>query len=102
MTYKISEKHPGKRAFITGAGGGLGRALALKLAADGWTIGIADIKAEGLAESKQLIEQKGGKAFAYRFDVSKKEDYKNAFDDFISHTKGIDLLCNNAGVGDGG
>ena len=102
MAYKISEKYPSKRAFITGGGGGLGRALSLKLAGDGWTIGITDIKAEGLAESASLIEKAGGKALTYQFDVSKKEEFKKAFDDFISKNNGIDLLINNAGVGDGG
>lgn len=102
MAYKITAQQAGKRAFITGAGGGLGRALSLKLAADGWTIGITDIKDEGLAESKKLIEQAGGKALTYKFDVSKREEYKNAFDDYLAKTGGIDLLINNAGVGDGG
>ena len=102
MTYKISQSLPKKRAFITGGGGGLGRALSLKLASDGWTIGIADIKEDALAESKTLIEKAGGKALMFKFDVSDKEEYKKAFDNFISSTGGIDLLINNAGVGDGG
>lgn len=102
MAYKITQQQPGKRAFITGGGGGLGRALSLKLAGEGWTIGIADIKDEALAESQKLIEQAGGRAITYRFDVSRREEYKKAFDDFLSKTKGIDLLINNAGVGDGG
>lgn len=102
MKYALSEKHPNKRAFITGGGGSLGRAAALALAGDGWTIGITDIKEDALAESKKLMEQKGGKAFTYCFDVAKRADFKNAFDDFISKTGGIDLMFNNAGVGDGG
>jgi short-subunit dehydrogenase len=102
MSYKLTQKHPDKCAFITGAGGGLGRAFCLALAKDGWTIGIADIKDEALAESKQLIEAAGGKAHLYKFDVAKKDDYKTAFDDYLSKTNGIDLLINNAGVGDGG
>jgi NAD(P)-dependent dehydrogenase (short-subunit alcohol dehydrogenase family) len=102
MAYKITQRFSQKRAFITGGGGGLGRALSLKLAGDGWTIGISDIKAEGLVESAQLIEKAGGKAYTYQFDVSKREEFKKAFDDFISKTNGIDLLINNAGVGDGG
>ncbi len=102
MAYKLSIKHPKKRALITGGGGGLGRALSLALAKDEWTIGITDIKEEALVESKKLIEDAGGKAFTYKFDVSKKEDYKTAFDDFISTAGGLDLLINNAGVGDGG
>ncbi len=102
MAYKLTQKHTQKRAFITGGGGGLGRALALALAKDGWMIGITDLKEEALAESKQLIEAAGGKAHTYKFDVSKREDYKVAFDDFVTKTGGLDLLINNAGVGDGG
>ena len=102
MAYKISAQQPNKRAFITGAGGGLGRALSLKLAGDGWTIGITDIKQEAVDESAGLISKAGGKAITFRFDVSKREEYKKAFDDFILQTGGIDLLINNAGVGDGG
>ena len=102
MRYRLSEKYSKKRAFITGGGGGLGRALSVALANDGWTIGITDIKEEGLAESKKLVEKAGGKAYVYQFDVSRKDDYKNAFNDFISNTGGLDLLINNAGVGDCG
>ena len=102
MAYKLSAKHPNKRAFITGGGGGLGRALSLALAKDGWTIGITDIKENALAKSKKQIEAAGGKVFTYKFDASKKEDYKIAFDDFIIKVGGLDMLINNAGVGDGG
>lgn len=102
MAYKISETHPSKRAFITGGGGGLGLALSLALAKDSWTVGITDINKEALATAKKQVEDAGGKAFAYTFDVSKKEEYKTAFDDFIKNAGGIDLLINNAGVGDGG
>src|SRR4051812_38224004 len=102
MAYKLSERHPKKRAFITGGGGGLGRALSLALAKDGWTIGISDIKEEALAQSKKVIEEAGGKAYTYKFDVSNRADYKIAFDDFVSKAGGLDLLVNNAGVGDGG
>jgi NAD(P)-dependent dehydrogenase (short-subunit alcohol dehydrogenase family) len=99
---KLSDRYPSKRAFITGAGSGLGRALSLHLAADGWTIGITDISTPNVLESKALIVAKGGKAIEYTFDVSKKDAYKQAFRDYISQTGGIDLLINNAGVGDGG
>jgi len=99
---KLTDRYPSKRAFITGAGSGLGRALSLILAADGWTIGISDISTPSVLESKAQIETKGGKAIEYTFDVSKRDTYKQAFSDYISKTGGIDLLINNAGVGDGG
>lgn len=99
---KLTQKYPSKRAFITGAGSGLGRALALLLAQDGWTIGIADINTANVLDSKAQIEAKGGKAIEFTFDVSKKDAYKEAFDSYIAKTGGIDLLINNAGVGDGG
>lgn len=102
MKSKLSDKHKQKRAFITGGGGGLGRALSIALAGDGWTIGITDINGDALQESKQLIEQAGGKAYTYLFDVSKRDDYKHAFDNYIANVGGLDLLINNAGVGDGG
>jgi len=101
-TLQLTDRYPSKRAFITGAGSGLGRELALLLAADGWTIGITDINPKGAADSKAQIESKGGKALEYTFDVSNKAAYKDAFTDYLSKTGGIDLLINNAGVGDGG
>jgi short-subunit dehydrogenase len=102
MAYQLSVRHSKKRAFITGGGGGLGRALSVALAKDGWTIGITDIKEEALSESKNLIETAGGKAFTYKFDVAKKEEYKTAFEAYVKQVGGLDLLINNAGVGDGG
>ncbi|MGB8166106.1 MAG: SDR family NAD(P)-dependent oxidoreductase [Chthoniobacteraceae bacterium] len=102
MNYRLSSRHPGRRAFITGAGGSLGRALAVALARDGWTLGITDLRDDALAESKQLIEQAGGRAFVYRFDVADKDAYRAAFESYIASAGGLDVLINNAGVGDGG
>jgi short-subunit dehydrogenase len=101
MSYKLSELYPKKRAFITGAGSGLGRALALALAADGWKLGVADIRQQRLDEVCSLIEELGGQAFPFGLDVSDKDDYARVAKDMTAHV-GIDLLINNAGVGDGG
>ena len=100
--YQLSTRFPSKRAFITGAGSGLGRELALKLAAENWNIGITDINENAIAESKKMIEEKGGKAWTFVFDVSQKEAYQKAFEEFTTTTGGIDVIINNAGVGDGG
>lgn len=101
MRYKLSEQYPKKRAFITGAGSGLGRAISLALAADGWKLGVADVRQERLDEVCSLIEEMGGQAFPFRLDVSNKEDYARIAKDMGAHI-GVDLLINNAGVGDGG
>lgn len=100
--YQLTKKYPLKRAFITGSASGLGKALALQLAKDGWNIGITDINATALQAAATEIENADGKAFQYVFDVSKKEAYKTAADDFLAKNGGIDVLINNAGVGDGG
>lgn len=99
--YKLSKKYPQKRAFITGAASGLGKALCLELARDGWTIGISDINEPGLKQSQAAIESAGGKAISYLLDVSDRSEYREVSGDFLSKTNGIDLLINNAGVGDG-
>jgi short-subunit dehydrogenase len=101
-SYKLSKTFPKKRAFITGAGGGLGRVLSLELAGNGWTIGISDISEAGLKETASLIEKAGGKAIVYKLDVADSDRYAAVAKEYLSVTGGIDLLINNAGVGDGG
>lgn len=99
---RLSQQFPRKRAFITGAASGLGKALSLHLAADGWTIGISDVNTEALKKTHHEIEQAGGNPILFQLDVSDKVAYKTVADDFLKQTGGIDLLVNNAGVGDGG
>ncbi|MCB9234316.1 MAG: SDR family NAD(P)-dependent oxidoreductase [Bacteroidia bacterium] len=100
--YSLSNKFPQKRAFITGAASGLGRALSLELAADGWNLGLIDIDEKGLTETVEMVKQKGGKVASWKLDVSNREQYHQVAADFLVQFGGIDLLINNAGVGDGG
>ena len=100
--YQISESYPQKRAFITGAASGLGKALAIELASDGWTIGMADINITTLEAAGKEIEKAGGVPLIFPLDVSDKDQYQDVVKVFLSTTGGIDLLFNNAGVGDGG
>ncbi|MFT4544159.1 MAG: NADP-dependent 3-hydroxy acid dehydrogenase YdfG [Bacteroidia bacterium] len=99
---ELSRRFPEKRAFITGAGSGLGLCLCKELAADGWTIGMSDIDENALQKSVDEISKIGGKPFSYRLDVSDKDQYQIVADKFLTELGGVDLLVNNAGVGDGG
>lgn len=98
----LTQQYPSKRAFITGAASGLGLALALELAADGWQIGLADLHAERLSSAAAAVTAAGGKAWPHVLDVADKTAYAAVAQAFLAQTGGIDLLFNNAGVGDGG
>jgi NADP-dependent 3-hydroxy acid dehydrogenase YdfG len=99
--YQLSQNHPQKRAFITGAASGLGKAFAMELAKESWTIGMADINIKELELAASEIEKLGGHPIFFPLDVSDKEQYKKVAEDFLLKAGGIDLLFNNAGVGDG-
>jgi NADP-dependent 3-hydroxy acid dehydrogenase YdfG len=100
--YLLTKQYPLKRAFITGAASGLGRSLCYELAQEGWHIGISDINDIELAVTASQIELLGGKQISYHLDVSKREEFKKICDSYLNALGGIDLLFNNAGVGDGG
>jgi NAD(P)-dependent dehydrogenase (short-subunit alcohol dehydrogenase family) len=86
------------RAVITGASSGLGRALALDLAARGAKILMADIDEEGAKETARLVEKAGGEASFTRCDVSRIEDVMTLSDEAFRALGRVDLLVNNAGV----
>ena len=90
------------RAFITGAGSGLGLAFARALAADGWNIGITDIDQARLDEAVEAVKASGGNPTAYKFDVANYEEFDSAIDQFTQKHGGIDVGINNAGIGCGG
>jgi short-subunit dehydrogenase len=100
--YKLSSLYPKKRAFITGAGSGLGRALCIELAKDGWNIGISDVNEMWLKETENIIQQNGGNAILYLLDVADHEKYSIVAKKYLTVSQGIDLLINNAGVGAAG
>ena len=90
-----------KAIFITGGGSGIGRAIALKFAAEGWFVGLGDIDQAGMDETLALIEN--GFTFAHKFDVRDREAWGHALDGFATASGGrIDVLANNAGIPLGG
>lgn len=99
---QLTKRFPQKRAFITGAGSGLGLCLCRELAADGWTICMSDIDGKALERAAAEIESLGGNPITFGLDVSDKDAYRQVAEKFLADVGGIDLLVNNAGVGDGG
>lgn len=102
MKHRLSEKFPEKRAFITGAASGLGLALCKELAVDHWTIGMSDINGVTLKQAGEEVQALGATVLTYGLDISDKDQYRIVVDQFLKDAGGIDILINNAGVGDGG
>jgi len=88
----------GKVAVITGAGSGIGRATALRLAREGVRVVVADQNEDGAKETVSLIEQAGGTAAAIRVDVTRASDLTRMLDFADATYGGFDILYNNAGV----
>jgi NAD(P)-dependent dehydrogenase (short-subunit alcohol dehydrogenase family) len=88
----------GKRAVITGAGGGIGRAAALKCAAEGASVLCCDIRPEAAAETAALIAAAGGTAAPAVGDLTRETDCEAVFATGAKLFGGIDIIFNNAGV----
>jgi NAD(P)-dependent dehydrogenase (short-subunit alcohol dehydrogenase family) len=93
---------PSPRAVITGAGSGLGRALALELARRGGRILVTDVSEQSAVETAQLVEEAGGTGHPMACDVSRVQDVERAAQGAEALWGGVDLLVNNAGVAAGG
>ena len=89
MNYLLTQQHPNKRAFITGAASGLGKAFAIELAQDGWTLGIADINKEQLEIAAKEFESLGAKTISFHLDVSDRTLYQQIASDFLLKAGGI-------------
>jgi NAD(P)-dependent dehydrogenase (short-subunit alcohol dehydrogenase family) len=85
-------------AIVTGAGQGIGRAIAERFAADGAAVVVADLNPDTAAEAARSIETTGGRAVAIRVDVTNPVDAERLADEAKSRYGGIDVLVNNAGI----
>ena len=88
----------GKRAVVTGGGQGIGRAIALKLAALGASVAVVDLNGETAASVAGEIESAGGSAMSVPLDVSDPDAVAAAFKEINDVMGGIDILVNNAGI----
>ncbi len=102
MSLSLTNRFPGRRAFITGAASGLGLAFCRHLAADDWTLGIADINEDGLSGAASELEALGATVHTFRLDVSNGAAFQEVADAFVEQAGGVDLVINNAGLGAGG
>lgn len=91
-----------KRVLITGAGSGLGRALAQRFASDGYRVAVADIDDDRAQETVDLISMSGRVAEAFHLDVRKESDFADLAAHLEKNWGGIDVLINNAGVSSAG
>ena len=87
----------GKAAIVTGAGSGMGRAIALEFAREGAAVLVADLSEEGARETVARIESAGGRAAAARIDVTRSADADRMREEALRHFARIDVLVNNAG-----
>lgn len=88
----------GRSALITGAGQGLGEALAGRLAAEGAWVMIADLNAEAAERAAATIRQAGGEAASIRANVTQEADVQTMVAAAVERHGGLDILVANAGV----
>ncbi|MGF6598661.1 3-oxoacyl-[acyl-carrier protein] reductase [Paraburkholderia sp. GAS448] len=86
-----------KTALVMGAGGGLGRAIAVSLAREGVNIALADIDEAALQLSSQAVEDAGGQALPLRWDLSDLASIEGHVAAIEARFGGVDILVNNTG-----
>ncbi|WP_319476372.1 SDR family oxidoreductase [Marispirochaeta aestuarii] len=95
---KNYSRFTGKTALVSGAGSGIGRSCALRLAAEGCKVAAADVSEEALAETVAEIKNAGGDAFALKVNLASVDEIYSAVAKAVKELKSIDILVNTAGV----
>jgi len=88
----------GKRAIVTGASSGIGRAIANRFAAEGATVAACGRDAERVHRTVEEIRRAGGTAVGLLGDVATEEGARSVADGAAQELGGVDVLINNAGV----
>jgi NAD(P)-dependent dehydrogenase (short-subunit alcohol dehydrogenase family) len=87
-----------KKVAITGAGRGIGRSIALALAAEGAELAVTDLNPEWAKTVTEEIRVVGGKAVDYELNVTDRDEVESTVGRIWEHMGRIDVWCNNAGV----
>jgi NAD(P)-dependent dehydrogenase (short-subunit alcohol dehydrogenase family) len=88
----------GKTALVTGVASGIGRAIALRLAAEGVNLFVVDIDELGLAETVQQAQQAGVEVIGRHCDVAEPSQVSSVVAEVLGRWGGVDILVNNAGI----
>ena len=86
-----------RTALVTGAAGGIGRAIALELAANDRQVAVADLNKDGAEETVQAITEKGGKTIAVEMDITDTRSVNVGIEEVERGLGPVDVLVNNAG-----
>jgi NAD(P)-dependent dehydrogenase (short-subunit alcohol dehydrogenase family) len=97
MDLKIKDKV----AVVTGAGSGIGRAIAMRLASEGATVMVTDLKRQDAEKTLAAIEAGGGAGMAIQSDATKEADVESMVRMTLAAYSRIDILVNNVGGGSG-
>lgn len=92
-------KLQGKNTVVTGAGSGIGRAIALELAGEGAAVAIMDINLEAAEAVAQAVREKGQRVLALKVDVADFSEVTAAISRIYKEFQRIDILVNDAGFG---
>ena len=92
------EGFAGKVAVVTGAGSGIGQALAIELGRSGARVAISDVDTEGLAVTEERLKAIGAQVKSDRLDVTERETFLLYADDVTEHFGSVNQIYNNAGI----
>src|SRR4030095_8817454 len=97
MALDMAARFSGKIVLITGAGGGIGRAAAVRFASEGARVVLVDVAAASLRQSVAAVEKADGQALAVEADVTRLADVERYAKAAVDRFGGVDVVFNTAG-----